>query len=156
MKKINLETARSFIGNETGVSDWVNIDQGMINGFADITRDWQFIHVDPEKAKASPFGRTIAHGFLTLSFLSHFAETAALSIEGARMLVNYGFDKLRFLSPVPSGARIRGKFVLKDMQERAPGQILFSYTVTVEVEGEEKPALMADWLMLFIFDSGQS
>lgn len=135
-----------LVGKEVGVSDWVAVGQERINTFADVTEDHQFIHINEEAAKMTPFGGTIAHGFLTLSLLSKFAEQAGVVIEGVKMGVNYGFEKVRFLSPVPSGAKVRGRFVLNDVTEKNPGQFLLTYGVTVEIEGGDKPALVADWI----------
>jgi len=135
-----------MVGSELGVSDWIVIDQQRINAFADATEDWQFIHVDEAQAKRTPFGGTIAHGFLTLSLLSAMAYQAAPVLEGVVMAVNYGFEKIRFLQPVKSGQRVRGRFVLADAVERDPGRWLLTYDVTVEIEGEAKPALSARWL----------
>lgn len=142
------ESIKAKIGKEIGVSDWTTVDQDMINKFADLTGDHQFIHVNPELAAQTPFGGTIAHGFLVLSLLSKFGLAADFVMEGVTMGVNYGFDKVRLISPVKSGKRVRGRFVLKDMVERAPGQWLSTLGVTVEVEGESKPAIVADWLGL--------
>ena len=135
-------------GNEIGVSSWTQVDQDRINTFADVTEDHQFIHISPEMAAKTPFGGTIAHGFLTLSLLSKFAEQTGLVIEGVQMGVNYGFDKLRFISPVPSGAKVRGRFGLKAVEEKKPGQFLMTYDVTVEIEESDKPALVAEWLAM--------
>ena len=142
------ETLRRKIGQEIGVSEWLPIDQSMIDRFADLTQDHQFIHVDPVAAVRTPFGGTIAHGFLVLAMLSKLCEGANVKLEGAVMGMNYGFDKVRMTSPVRSGKRIRGRFVLKDFAERAPGQWLVTLAVTVEIEGESKPAIVADWLSL--------
>lgn len=138
----------SYIGKETGVSDWITVDQDRINVFADVTEDHQFIHVDEEAAKATPFGGTIAHGFLTLSLLSRFASGSLLVIEGVKMGVNYGFEKVRFINPVRSGKRVRAHFTLMSAENKIPGQWLFKYGVKVEIEGEEKPALVAEWLSM--------
>lgn len=135
-----------MVGQEIGVSDWLNVGQDRINTFADVTEDHQFIHVDKEKAAMTPFGGTIAHGFLTLSLLSKFAEQTGIVLEGAQMGLNYGFEKVRFLSPVPSGSNVRGRFALKAVDEKKPGQFLITYGVSVEIEGSDKPALIADWL----------
>lgn len=135
-------------GKELGVSEWTLIDQKRIDAFADATEDWQFIHVDPEAAAKTPFGGTIAHGFLTLSLLSKMAYEAAPVLEGVVMGVNYGFEKIRFLQPVRSGQRVRGRFKLMEAAERDPGRWLIKYEVTVEIEGEAKPALIAEWLGL--------
>ena len=135
-----------LIGEEIGVSRWIEIDQARIDAFADITEDRQFIHVDPEAAKATPFGGTIAHGFLTLSLLSAMSYDAVPPLEGVAMGVNYGFDKLRFLAPVMSGSRVRGRFRLLSAEDRGGGRWLLKQEVTVEIEGAEKPALIAEWL----------
>ena len=148
MKTTAVSEIEGLIGTEIGLSDWIAVDQDRINVFADVTEDHQFIHIDPDKAKDSPFGGTIAHGFLTLSLLSKFSEGSGLKIEGVKMGVNYGFEKVRFLAPVPSGSNVRGRFVLKDAIEKKPGQHLLTYEVTVEIEGGDKPALVADWLAL--------
>ena len=143
-----LDSIRSKIGQEVGVSDWLSVDQDRIQQFADATEDHQFIHVDEAAAARTPFGATIAHGFLSLSLLSRMAADAMLVPDGVKMGVNYGLDRVRFLAPVRSGKRVRGRFVLDSVDEKAPGQILMRHTVTVEIEGEEKPALTAQWLGL--------
>lgn len=135
----------AMVGSEIGVSDWFTITQDQINQFADCTHDHQFIHVDPEAAAKSPFGSTIAHGFLTLSLLSAMVYQMP-SIEGVTMGVNYGMNKMRFVSPVRVGARIRGRFVLADFVEIRPGEVQSTLQVTVEIEGHDKPALVAEWL----------
>ncbi len=142
------DTVLDFVGKETGVSDWVMIDQDRINQFADVTEDRQFIHIDPEAAKATPFGTTIAHGFLSLSMLSKLAAGNVLVMEGVKMGVNYGFEKVRFVAPIKSGKRIRGHFTLMSAKQKIPGQWAFKYGVKVEIEGEEKPALVAEWLSM--------
>lgn len=139
----------SLVGAELGVSDWLLIDQERVNAFADATLDHQFIHVDEEKAAMTPFGGTIAHGFLTLSLLPYFLDSSSVPIEGTLMAVNYGTDKVRFLQPVKVGSRIRARTVLAAADERRPGQWLLKETVTIEIEGEEKPAMVAEALMLF-------
>ena len=127
------------------------MDQQRINEFADATEDRQFIHTDPEAAARTPFGGTIGHGFLTLSMLSRMAAEAMLVPDSIKMAVNYGLDRVRFIAPVRSGKRIRGRFHLDSVDEKAPGQLLLRHTVTVEIEGEEKPALTAEWLgLLFV------
>ena len=148
MKTVKSSELAGLIGTEIGASDWAVIDQNRINVFADVTEDHQFIHVNEEAAKLTPFGGTIAHGFLTLSMLSKFSEGSGLVIEGVKMGVNYGFEKVRFLAPVPSGSKIRGRFNLKDAVEKKPGQFLLTYEVTVDIEGQDKPALIADWLAM--------
>lgn len=137
-----------LIGTHIGTSDWLDIDQDRINAFADVTEDHQFIHVNEEAAKATPFGGTVAHGFLTLSMLSKMAMGSTLILQGIRMGVNYGFDRVRFIEPVPSGKRVRGHFSLADAQEKKPGQWLLTYEATVEIEGLARPALQAQWLTM--------
>ena len=136
------------VGTDEGTGDWFEVTQDQIDAFADVTHDHQFIHVDPEAAAQTPFGGTIAHGFLSLSMLSRMAADVMLVPETMKMAVNYGLDRVRFIAPVKSGKRIRGRFVLDSVEEKAPGQLLFRHTVTVEIEGEEKPALTAQWLGL--------
>ena len=148
MKVVKASEISSHVGAVTGVSDWILVDQERINVFADVTEDHKFIHIDPEAAKATSFGTTIAHGFLTLSMLSRFAAGCVLVTEGVKMGVNYGFDKVRFMSPVKSGKRIRGHFTLMSAENKIPGQWSFKYAVKVEIEGEEKPALIAEWLTM--------
>jgi len=143
-----LEQIRGQVGREIGLSDWFAIDQERIAAFAEATEDRQFIHLDPEAAAQTPFGGTIAHGFLTLSLLSRMAAEAILIPPGATMVVNYGLDRVRFLAPVRSGSRVRGRFVLEGIDEKPGGQLLFRHSVTIEIEGEDKPALCAQWLTL--------
>jgi acyl dehydratase len=147
MPVASLESIRSRIGEEVGVSDWILVDQARINAFADTTDEWQFIHVDEDAAARTPFGGTIAHGFLTLSLISWMGGQAML-VPDTKMAINYGLDRVRFLAPVKSGKRIRGRFVLDSLEEKVPGQILMRHIVTVEIEGDEKPALTAVWLGL--------
>ena len=144
----SLDDIRSRVGEEVGVSSWLTIDQARIDAFADATEDHQFIHVDPAAAAAAGLSGTIAHGFLSLSLLSRMAADATLLPESLKMALNYGFDRIRFLAPVRSGKRVRGRFVLDSVEEKAPGQWLMRHNVTVEIEGEDKPALTAVWLGL--------
>jgi len=144
----SFDDIRSRIGEEVGVSSWIEIDQQRIDTFADATEDHQFIHIDAQAAAAAGLGGTIAHGFLSLSLLSRMAADASLLPDGLKMALNYGLDRVRFLAPVRSGKRIRGRFTLDSIEEKAPGQWLLRHTVTVEIEGEEKPALSAQWLGL--------
>ena len=137
---------QSLIGTEVGVSRWIEVDQARIDAFAKITEDEQFIHVDPEAAKATPFGGTIAHGFLTLSLAPAMSYDAVAPLEGVVMGVNYGFDKLRFLAPVPAGSKIRGRFKLLSAEDKGGGRWLLKHELTVEIDGAEKPALIAEWL----------
>lgn len=148
MPSASLDQIRNRVGEEVGVSSWLAVDQARIGAFADATDDHQFIHVDPAAAAQTPFGGTIAHGFLTLSLLSRMAAEGMLTPQGVKMAVNYGFDRIRFLAPVRSGSRVRGRFTLDSVEEKAPGQWLLRHTVTVEIEGEDKPALTAQWLGL--------
>ena len=140
------------IGEETGVSDWLEIDQGRINAFAEVTLDDQFIHTDPEAAAKTPLGSTVAHGFLTLSLVSRLAGEGMVMPEGTGMMLNYGVDRVRFLEPVKVGSRIRGKTRLTDVREKGPGRLLATNEVTVEIEGADKPAMVAEVLTLFLTD----
>jgi acyl dehydratase len=150
MPVTTLSEIKSCVGREVGVSSWIPIDQARIDAFADATEDRQFIHVDSAAAAQTPFGGTIAHGFLSLSLLSRMGAEAMLLPEGLKMAVNYGLDRVRFLAPVRSGKRVRGRFTLDSVEEKAPGQWLLRHTVTVEIEQEEKPALTAVWLALLL------
>jgi len=136
----------SLIGQEVGLSRWITVDQARIDAFARITEDEQFIHVDPERAKATPFGGTIAHGFLTLSLASAMSYDAVAPLDGVVMGVNYGFDKLRFLAPVPAGSKVRGRFRLLSAEDKGDGRWLLKHELTVEIEGADKPGLIAEWL----------
>lgn len=148
---ITLEAYQALVGKEIGVSSWHLIDQPRIDTYAGVTEDHQFIHVDPDKAKETAFGTTIAHGFLTMSMMSVMSYEVMPAIAGTTMGVNYGFDKLRFISPVRSGKRVRGRFVLAEARLRKPNELQSRTNVTVEIEGEDKPALVAEWLGLIYF-----
>lgn len=148
--RISKSDFQMMVGREIGVSRWFNISQDRIDLFAETTEDRQFIHIDRTKAEATPFGGTIAHGFLTLSMLSAIAQDALVEIEGLTHSVNYGFNHIRFVSPVRSEANIRGKFVLSDLTQTESYQTR-NLTVTVEIEGEAKPALIAEWLTRHYF-----
>jgi acyl dehydratase len=149
---ISLEAYQNMVGEEIGVSSWHLVDQKRIDHYADVIEDHQFIHVDPERAKReTPFGTTVAHGFLTMSLLSIMSYEVMPVIEGTTMGVNYGFDKLRFISPVRSGRRVRGHFVLAEAKLRKPTELQSRTNVTVEIEGEDRPALVADWIGLIYF-----
>ena len=151
MPVASVDEIRGRIGTEVGVSAWLTIDQPRIDAFAEATEDRQFIHVDAVAAEQTPFGGTVAHGFLSLSMLSRMGADAMLLPNSLRMGVNYGLDRVRFIVPVRAGKRIRGRFVLDSVEDKAPGQILVRHSVTVEIEGEDKPALTAQWLaLLFI------
>jgi acyl dehydratase len=149
---VSLSAYQAMVGKEVGVSSWHLVDQTRIDDFADVIEDHQFIHIDPERAKReTPFGSTVAHGFLTMSLLSIMSYEVMPVIEGTTMGVNYGFDKLRFISPVRAGARVRGRFVLAEAKLRKEKELQSRTNVTIEIEGEEKPALVADWLGLIYF-----
>ena len=143
---------QDLIGREVGISKWIEVSQTRIDAFADCTEDRQFIHVDAEAAKATPFGGTIAHGFLTLSLASAMSYDAVAPLEGVAMGINYGFDRLRFLAPVPAGSRVRGRFRLLSADNKGDGRWLLKHELTVEIEGGDKPALIAEWLGLQILD----
>lgn len=147
---INASELPQYVGQETGVSRWFTITQEQINLFGEATHDMQYIHVDPEKAKSSPFGGTIAHGFLSLSLFSAIAYDAAINLENTVMGLNYGFEKVRFLQPVKVDSKVRGRMVLGDVVEKRSGQFLYTWNVTVEIDGETKPALTAQWLTMTI------
>ena len=148
MPVASLEEIAAKAGSEIGISPWIPIDQQSIDAFADVTGDHQFIHVDPEAAARTPFRGTVAHGFLTLSLLSQMAASVMYVPSTMRMAVNYGFDKVRFIAPVRSGGRLRGRFTLAAMEEKRPNQWQFVHHVTVEIENEDKPALTAEWIGL--------
>jgi acyl dehydratase len=148
MPLASLEEIGSKVGQEIGASEWILVDQPRIDAFAQVTDDHQFIHVDPVAAGKTPFGGTIAHGFLSLALLSRMAADVFLIPDGVKMAVNYGFDRVRFLAPVHSGKRVRGRFTLASVEEKRPGQWQFVHNVTVEIEGEAKPALTAEWIGL--------
>ena len=149
---VTLEAYQALVDKEVGVSSWHLIDQNRINVYADVIEDHQFIHVDPERAKKeTAFGNTVAHGFLTMSLMSIMSYEVMPVIQGATIGVNYGFDRLRFMSPVRAGSRVRGRFVLKEATLRKPTELQSRTNVTVEIEGEAKPAIVADWLGLIYF-----
>ena len=143
---MKIEALREKIGTLIGTSNWYLLDQDRINQFAAVTLDEQFIHTDPEKAATTPFGSTIAHGFLTLALLPAMGGDVIPKLDGHVMSVNYGFEKLRFLSPVPAGSRVRGHFTLSSLDVRKPGEATLLWEVTIEIDGKEKPALYAEWL----------
>lgn len=150
MPLASLAEIMSRVGSEIGVSSWIMIDQPRIDAFAAATEDRQFIHVDPEAAAHTPFGGTIAHGFLSLSLLSAMGAEAMLVPQGLKIAINYGLDRVRFLAPVHSGRRVRGRFTLDSLDEKAPGQWLLRHLVSVEIENEDKLALTAVWLALIV------
>jgi acyl dehydratase len=145
---LSLEEAQQFINKELGVSPWLEITQARVDQFAEATGDFQFIHVDRERALAETnFGGTIAHGFLTLSLLSMLsAQSATIKIKDCPVSINYGLDKVRFMNPVKVGSRIRVRFSLLSVQEKSPGHFLIKHKAVVEIEGEDKPAMIAEWL----------
>jgi acyl dehydratase len=147
VKKVSVAELASLVGHSF-VSRWITVDQQRIDAFAKITEDEQFIHIDPERARATVFGGTVAHGFLTLSLLSPMAYSALPRIEDAAHGVNYGFDRVRFVHPVPAGSRVRGRFTLRVVTPRSAREWQLSYEVSVEIEGVEKPALAATWLTM--------
>ena len=147
-----VEDYKNKIGTVVGTSSWIKVDQNMINDFASITMDNQFIHISPERAAIeTPFGSTIAHGFLILSLSTKFYNDALKSIPGEKMGINYGFDKIRFVSPVKCNDNIRGVFELQNVKRKSDKEILFSYKLTTEVLGKDKPALVCSWLSLSTF-----
>ena len=147
-----LEQSEALIGTEVGVSNWIEVDQTMIDDFAKTTRDDQWIHIDPERAaRETPFGGTIAHGFLTLSLASRFAYDCFGMLPGQEMGINYGLNKLRFLMPVCAGSRLRGRFTLQEVKARSETELLRTNILTVDIEGQDTPALVAEWLGLAIF-----
>ncbi|MCP3996937.1 MAG: MaoC family dehydratase [bacterium] len=146
---ISLSQLPSLVGTELGVSEWFEIDQERVDAFADATLDHQYIHVDQERAKQTPFEGTIAHGFLTLSLVPHLLSDVSLEIEGTRMKLNYGSDKVRFLQPVKVGSRIRARSELTAADEKRPGQWLLNQRVTIEIEDVAKPAMVTEFLMLY-------
>lgn len=156
MPLASIDRIRGQIGEEIGMSGWLTVDQARIDAFADATEDRQFIHTDPAAAAKTQFGGTIAHGFLTLSLLSRMAAEVMLIPQGLKIAVNYGFERVRFLAPVRSGSRVRGRFTLDSVEDKAPGQLLMRHAVTVEIEGEDKPALSAIWLGLMIIQGEEN
>jgi acyl dehydratase len=147
MPLASLDEIKAKVGTEIGVSDWILVDQDRIDRFAEVTEDRQFIHIDPVRSAAeTPFGGTVAHGFLSLSLLSRMGEDAFLQPPNVKLGVNYGFERVRFMSPVRAGKRVRGRFKLVSADERRPGQWRFVHEVTVEIEDEKKPALTVEWI----------
>jgi acyl dehydratase len=144
------QEVKAQVGQTVGTSEWVEMSQERINQFAEATGDHQFIHLDVEKAKLTPFGGTIAHGFLTLSMIPYLSANSDLpKVDGVKMGVNYGGNKTRFISPVRSGKRIRGHWKLIELEEKRPGQWQQTHEITIEIEGEDKPALITEWIMQF-------
>ena len=151
MAELTFETMKDMIGEELGVSSWITVDQKMIDEFAETTMDRQWIHIDVERAKKeSPFGGPVAHGYLTLSLLAPMAYDIGARPADTVAAFNYGLDKVRFLAPVKAGARIRTRAVLASLEEKAPGQYLMKTANTVEIEGEDKPALISENLVMLV------
>lgn len=150
MQTVPIDRIPEYVGKELGVSEWLIVDQDRVNAFADATLDHQFIHVDPEAARQTPWGSTIAHGFLTLSLIPYLTSEIAIVPEGTVMVINYGTDKVRFLEPVKVGSAVRARVLLADAGGKGSGRMLFKTKVTVEIKDNEKPALVAETLMLAI------
>lgn len=149
---LSIDELRGHLGSELGISEWTCLSQETIQAFADATGDHQFIHVDPERARHTPFGGTIAHGMLLLSLLPALASQCVPPLRGRRMAINFGFDRVRFLSAVPSGSPVRGRFVLYAVTERSSG-ILLEYDVTLEARTNARPALVARWMTLAVMET---
>jgi len=150
--KTSLAEIEASVDKEVGVSRWFTIDQALITAFGKLTQDEYFIHMNPERAaKETPFGGSIAHGFLTLSMMSAMAYDALPEVDGRTMGMNYGFDKIRFLAPVPAGSKVRGHFVVSAVEKKSPQQVVVRYAISVEIEGKPKPALAAEWLTVAFF-----
>ena len=150
MPTVSFDELKAMTGTVICVSDWLTVDQAMIDKFADATGDHQFIHVNPELAAQTPFGGTIAHGFLSLSLMPVLTQKTDMPrMDGVKMGVNYGGNKTRFLSPVRSGKRVRGAFKLLEIEQKRPGQYQQTTEYTLEIEGEDKPALIAEWISQF-------
>lgn len=149
---VTIDQLEHAVGSEAGLSPWMEITQEMIDRFADVTQDHNFIHVDPDAASKTPFGGTIAHGFLTLSLLSAAAYSALPPLQGRIMGINHGFDQIRFVAPVPAGARVRARFRLQDLRIRPSGYVQMAYDVTMEIEGNAKPAFTARWLTIAVME----
>ena len=149
---LNIDQLNDYIGKEVGISEWLLVDQERINQFADATGDHQYIHVDSDRAAQTPFGTTIAHGFLTMSLMVLMGYEGSTKLENSVMGINYGFDKLRFINPVKVNSKIRGRFQLISAEEKKPNQWLLKHNITVEIAGEEKPALVAEWLGMTVVE----
>ena len=149
---LSVDQLNDYIGKEVGVSEWLLVDQERINQFADATGDHQYIHVDSERAAQTPFGSTIAHGFLTMSLMVLMGYEGSTKLKNSVMGINYGFDKLRFINPVKVNSKIRGRFRLISAEEKNTNQWLLKHNITVEIAGEEKPALVAEWLGMTVVE----
>jgi acyl dehydratase len=153
-KSLTRKELDALVGKPLGVSAWLAIDQARINAFAEVTEDRQFIHVDPKRAAATPFGGTIAHGLLTLSMIVKLCWDFVPKVQGTELVLNYGFDKVRFVTPVKVESRIRARAQLASVTERKPGQLLINMSVEIDVEENDKPALIAEWLSLHVVSRG--
>ncbi|MDJ0629489.1 MAG: MaoC family dehydratase [Rhodobacter sp.] len=142
----SVDELKAMVGRTVGTSRWFEMTQAMIDAHAEVVQDDQWIHTDPERAKHGPFGGTIAHGFLTLSLLSAMGYDAQPQVAGSGMGVNYGLNRLRFLAPVPAGARLRAHFTLNGVEERSEGEVTLIWGVEMEIEGQDRPALVAEWI----------
>lgn len=149
---LSVDQLNDYIGEEVGISEWLLVDQERINQFADATGDHQYIHVDSERAARTPFGTTIAHGFLTMSLMVLMGYEGSTKLKNSVMGINYGFDKLRFINPVKVNSKIRGRFRLISAEEKNTNQWLLKHNITVEIAGEEKPALVAEWLGMTVVE----
>jgi len=147
---VPVEKLKTMIGQDNGTSDWVLIDQAKVNLFADATDDHQWIHVDVENAKKGPFGGTIAHGFLILPLTALFGSSSKYLPESMKMVLNYGLNKVRFINPVPVGSRVRSKMIISGVEEKDGGRLLVTTTHTIEIEGQDKPACIAETLAMFM------
>jgi acyl dehydratase len=147
-QETTLAELEANFGRDLGTSPWLEVTQERVDAFADVTEDHQFIHVDPERAAKTPLGGTIAHGLLTLSLIVPLCLERVPKLRGTRLVLNYGFDRVRFVAPVRVGKRIRASTRLAEAVQRKPGQVLVKLDVTIEIEGEDKPALTAEWLSL--------
>ncbi|KKO10790.1 hypothetical protein LCGC14_0022730 [marine sediment metagenome] len=149
--RVTLEAAQFSIGKEVGVTKWFQVTQKRVNRFAEATGDFQFIHIDRERsARETCYDGTIAHGMLTMALVPTFASQGSLKILGTRQSIIYGLDRVRFLNPIRIGKRIRGRFTLLSAQERSPQEVLMRHAVSIEIEGEDKPALIADWIVMYV------
>ena len=146
MKTLSIQGFRDNVGKFIGTSKWFVIDQSRIDAFADVTEDHQFIHVEPEKAAETPFGQTVAHGFLTLSMLSAMSYDAIPRVEGLKMGINYGFNKIRFVTPVVAGSKVRAHFTLQSSKIEKPGELTNIVYLSIEIDGSDSPALVAEWV----------
>lgn len=149
-RTVTIDELKALVGQELGVSGWQTIDQALVDRFADVTGDHQYIHCDPERAAQTPFGGTIAHGLLLLSLLPAALMEHAVEPEGTRMAINYGYEGVRFLAPVRCGSEVRVRFAIRDVTEKDASQVRVTYDATIEVRGQEKPALVAQNIGAFM------